>query len=634
MTRLFIVLLIACIGLQAHADEGILSFHSDIEIAADGSMQVDETITVNAEGNRIQRGIYRDFPTDYKDRYGNRVKVAFEPLDVSRDGHPEPWHSERLENGTRVYFGSADVYLDSGEHTYVFRYRTTRQLGFFEDHDELYWNVTGNGWEFTIDQASASVHLPGDLAAGKVKIEGYTGAQGSKARNYTALVDESGVAQIATTRALGSQQGLTLVASFPKGIVQAPDARQKLAWFVTDNRREGVLGAGLLVMLGFLYLQWRRVGRDPQGGVVIPEYDPPQGISPAAARYIRNMGYDDRCFAADLVELGVEGVLRIEKSGTSYSIHKKREPQTSTPESARVLHDELLPGPRKDLLFSQSNHVSIGKARSKHDAHLKASFAKANFSLNTGVGCLAGLFAIAIVVGAILLDKAAVHPLLIIGTVGTFILSSIFSTVLMNWVKALRDGKRSIGLTIGLIVVAGLLVGVMYLLSVASSILFAVLVALLFGVQIPFAQWMKAPTVEGKKLLDRIEGLRLYLGVAEKDDLARAKAPPMDAAEYQRLFPYALALDVEKTWGDKLAEAIGPVAAAAAAAGMSWYSHNHSSQGFDPGSFGSSLSSSLSSAISSSASPPGSSSGGSSGGGGGGGGSSGGGGGGGGGGGW
>jgi len=286
MTRLFIVLLMACIGLQAHADEGILSFHSDIEIAADGSMQVDETITVNAEGNRIQRGIYRDFPTDYKDRYGNRVKVAFEPLDVSRDGHPEPWHSERLENGTRVYFGSADVYLDSGEHTYVFRYRTTRQLGFFEDHDELYWNVTGNGWEFTIDQASASVHLPGDLAAGKVKIEGYTGAQGSKARNYTALVDESGVAQIATTRALGSQQGLTLVASFPKGIVQAPDARQKLAWFVTDNRREGVLGAGLLVMLGFLYLQWRRVGRDPQGGVVIPEYDPPQGISPAAARYL------------------------------------------------------------------------------------------------------------------------------------------------------------------------------------------------------------------------------------------------------------------------------------------------------------------------------------------------------------
>jgi hypothetical protein len=66
MTRFFIVLLIACIGLHAHADEKILSFHSDIQVAADGSMQVSETITVNAEGDRIQRGIYRDFPTDYR----------------------------------------------------------------------------------------------------------------------------------------------------------------------------------------------------------------------------------------------------------------------------------------------------------------------------------------------------------------------------------------------------------------------------------------------------------------------------------------------------------------------------------------------------------------------------------------
>ena len=634
MTRLFIVLLMACIGLQAHADEGILSFHSDIEIAADGSMQVDETITVNAEGNRIQRGIYRDFPTDYKDRYGNRVKVAFEPLDVSRDGHPEPWHSERLENGTRVYFGSADVYLDSGEHTYVFRYRTTRQLGFFEDHDELYWNVTGNGWEFTIDQASASVHLPGDLAAGKVKIEGYTGAQGSKARNYTALVDESGVAQIATTRALGSQQGLTLVASFPKGIVQAPDARQKLAWFVTDNRREGVLGAGLLVMLGFLYLQWRRVGRDPQGGVVIPEYDPPQGISPAAARYVRNMGYDDRCFAADLVELGVEGLLRIEKTEKAYSIREVTGARAQTPDSARVLFDELLSGYRQELQFSQSNHGIIGKARRSHESHLKTNYEKANFSLNTGVGCLAGLWAIAAIVLAFVLDPPEVVPFAIFATVAVFILASIFGTVLLGWMKEIREGKRPIASSIGLIVLGAMLAGAVSVLGLLTSIVCGVLVALMVSVQIPFAQWMKAPTVEGKKLLDRIEGLRLYLGVAEKDDLARAKAPPMDAAEYQRLFPYALALDVEKTWGDKLAEAIGPAAAAAAAAGMSWYSHNHSSQGFDPGSFGSSLSSSLSSAISSSASPPGSSSGGSSGGGGGGGGSSGGGGGGGGGGGW
>lgn len=632
MTRFFIVLLIACIGLQAHADEKILSFHSDIQVAADGSMQVSETITVNAEGDRIQRGIYRDFPTDYADRYGNRVKVAFEPQEVSRDGRPEPWHSERLSNGTRVYFGSADVYLDSGEHTYVFRYRTTRQLGFFEDHDELYWNVTGNGWEFTIDQASASISLPATVLPEQIKLEAYTGLQGGKGRNYESKLDSDGRGQFVTTRALGPAQGLTIVESFPKGVVQPPDSGQKLRWFVEDNRREGVLGTGLLVMLGFLYLQWRRVGRDPQGSVVIPEYDPPAGISPAAARYVRNMGYDDRCFAADLVELGVEGRLRIEKTAKAYSIREVTGARAQTPDSARVLFDELLSGYRQELQFSQSNHGIIGKARSSHESHLKTNYANANFSLNTGVGCLAGLWAIAAIVLAFVLDPPEVVPFAIFATVAVFILASIFGTVLLGWIKDIREGKRPIASSIGLIVLGAMLVGAVFVLGMLTSIVCGVLVALMVSVQIPFAQWMKAPTVEGKKLLDRIEGLRLYLGVAERDELARAKAPPMDAAEYQRLFPYALALDVEKTWGDKLAEAIGPAAAAAAAAGMAWYSHNQSSQGFDPGSFGSSLSSSLSSAISSSASPPGSSSGSS--GGGGGGGSSGGGGGGGGGGGW
>ena len=67
--------LVAC----AQADERILAFRSEITIAADGSMQVAETIRVRAEGDRIRHGIYRDFPTDYRDRYNNRVHVDFEP---------------------------------------------------------------------------------------------------------------------------------------------------------------------------------------------------------------------------------------------------------------------------------------------------------------------------------------------------------------------------------------------------------------------------------------------------------------------------------------------------------------------------------------------------------------------------
>ncbi|MBL0162355.1 MAG: DUF2207 domain-containing protein [Xanthomonadales bacterium] len=627
MNRLIVLLLSLLCCLSVHADERILSFHSDIDIAADATMIVSETIKVRSEGDRIRRGIYRDFPTHYRDRYGNRIDVLFEPVDVTRDGAPEASHSEGLSNGMRVYFGDANVLLDDGEHTYVFRYRTSRQLGFFEDHDELYWNVTGNGWAFTIDQASAVVSLPGNPDAAQIKVEGYTGAQGSKGQDYTASVDENGHAHIATTRQLPPENGLTVVVSFPKGLVAAPDMNQKMAWFAADNRREAVLGIGLIVVLGFLYMQWKRVGVDPKGGVVIPEYDPPPGISPAAARYIRRMEYDDRCFAADMVDLGVCGAVKIIKQGKSdFSIERAGTPGENVPDSARVLYESLL-GTATSLEFKNENHTEIGAARSGHESFLKSTFAKDNFNRNDGIGCLGALISIAAIVGAFLIDRQSANAAVIVPTVLTFFAATAASTLIYKMIVAWQGGRRPIGLSIGALVAAAAVVVVAGFLTMTSSLVFAILVALIAGVQVPFGYWMRAPTVQGRKLLDRIEGLRLYLAVAEADDLGRAKAPPMNLDEYQRLLPYALALDVEKTWGDKLADAIGPAAVAAAAAGMAWY-YGGNGRAFDASSFGSSLGSSLSSAISSSATAPGSSSGG------GGGGSSGGGGGGGGGGGW
>ncbi len=620
-----LVLLATCAG--ARADERILEFSSDIEIAADSTMTVTETIRVRAEGNRIRRGIYRDFPTDYRDRSGNRVNIVFEPIDVLRDGKPEPSHSERRSNGVRVYFGSEDVMLSPGEHTYRLRYRTARQLGYFEDHDELYWNVTGNGWEFVIDRARASVSLPGTVAVEAIRIEGYTGAEGSRDRDYSADVDSRARARIETTQPLGPRQGLTLVVAFPKGIVSVPDRATQLQWFARDNLREVVLLVGLFVLVLFLTVQWRRVGRDPASGVIIPEYDPPPGLSPSATRFIRRMAYDDRCFAADLVELGVRGTLTIEQLGKRYTLTRTGNVDNTIPTSASQLQTDLL-GDRSKLLMSDAEHAVIGAARRNHQKMLNDTYAKPNFRRNGGIGCLGVLLGIATVAVAITIDGVTVNGTTIVMLVLTTILPMSCAGLIHSLLAARRDGTRLLGWAIAVLASAAVSCAVAAVLATMTSVLFAVLVAMIGALQAPFGYWMRAPTVAGRKLLDRIEGLRLYLGVAERDALARAQAPPMSVDEYQRLLPYAMALDVEKTWGDRLAATIGPAAMAAAAGSLAWY-HASSETSFDPGNFGSSLGSSLSTAISSSASPPGSSSGSSSGGG-----SSGGGGGGGGGGGW
>ena len=128
-------------------------------------MSVVETIRVRAEGNNIRRGIYRDFPTTYRDRLRNFVKVDFRPTSVLRNGESEAWHIEQKSNGTRVYMGSANRTLKPGIHEYRLAFTTNRQLGFFDDFDELYFNVIGNGWMFPIDRAVATVTLPFPVAA-------------------------------------------------------------------------------------------------------------------------------------------------------------------------------------------------------------------------------------------------------------------------------------------------------------------------------------------------------------------------------------------------------------------------------------------------------------------------------------
>ena len=156
----FVIALVFSLAAPVGAEERIVNFISDVTVNADASLDVRETITVNAEGNDIRRGILRDFPTAYTDRRGNRTRVGFEVLGVTRDGRSEPYALESIGNGTRIKIGDADVFLSFGQHTYEIAYRTTRQLGFFPEFDELYWNVTGNGWTFAIDQARVIVRLP------------------------------------------------------------------------------------------------------------------------------------------------------------------------------------------------------------------------------------------------------------------------------------------------------------------------------------------------------------------------------------------------------------------------------------------------------------------------------------------
>lgn len=127
----YVISLGLLITASVFADERILDYQADVQVHADGSLIVTEDIRVRSEGENMRRGIYRDFPTRYTDRFGNHYQAGLNVLDVQRNGVAEPFHIEKRSNGVRIYIGSSDRVLSNGIHDYQLRFYTNRQLGFF-----------------------------------------------------------------------------------------------------------------------------------------------------------------------------------------------------------------------------------------------------------------------------------------------------------------------------------------------------------------------------------------------------------------------------------------------------------------------------------------------------------------------
>jgi hypothetical protein len=561
-----LALLLVALALPALAQERVVDFHSDIRIARDGTLTVTERIDLQVEGQQVKRGILRDFPTDYRDRAGGRVTVPFDVVSVRRNDRAEMWNEERLSNGVRIRIGNPSVVLPHGRHVYEITYRTARQLGFFDKHDELYWNVNGNGWTFAMDRIGADVKLPAAVPADQLRLEAYTGPQGARGRDYEAQARDGG-ASFQTTRALGASQGLTIVVMFPKGIVAQPGFLKRLGWWLGDNKG-GAAGIGaLVVLIGFLWRRWHLVGRDPRAGPKFPRYVAPPGLGPAGVRFLDRMQYDTKCMVAGLVGLGARGFLKIREAGDAYLLERTGKEPAEWFAGERSLA-ALVPGkPGMPTTLAKSHNPAVQTVSGMVAQELKALYEEKLFSRNRG-------------------SQGAGVMIAVIG------------------------------------------IGSMVALNAPNAVMIPAAFLMILSLVV-FAKLLPAYSVEGRRLQDGIVGLRQYLSIAEKDDLARLKAPPQTAEEFTKFLPYAVALDVEDAWTRRFTQILG--AAAVAAAAGEFFSSS-SGSGFS----GSGLSNSLgglSDTVSSASTPPGSSSGGS-GGGGGGGGSSGGGGGGGGGSGW
>ena len=602
----------------AAAEERVRDFASNIVIARDGTLDVTETIRVQVDNVAINRGIFREIPTRYDGKRGQRVKVGFTLIETRRDGQVEPNTTETMNNGVRIKIGNPDVTIPVGEHVYSIRYTATRMIGRFDGFDELYWNVTGSGWRFPIDRASATIALPSPAKFGERSV--YTGFQGDKGTAAAVTGDRAGKISFATTAPLAAGQGLTVAVAFPQGVVDAPSSATRAGYFFADWAPPLIALAGLGGLIGFLYAAWARVGRDPRAGTVVPIFAPPDGLSPGAMRYLTKQNFDNRAFAATLVDAAVKGHVRLVENDGGFFGKAERSIERPVTFTAQPLDPveqdaiDALVAPGGTIAMDNDNHATFSAANKGLSAAYATRFEGKAFHRNIGWAFAAvGIWMLGLVLTAII-------TLWVEGVAGSswFLLSPmILLIVILVW-TGLPAMSKWTGFAIhGLLVVIGGLAAAGSLPAVPMALAAGRWVPIaIAAIGLPFAlsafAWIDAPTKDGRAMLDRIAGFKQYLSITERERLDRMQAPEDNLQLFERFLPYAIALEVENRWADRFTDMLAAASAAAATSagtsGFLWYSGS-SSPWTDTGGFVDSIGSSLSSAVSSSSTAPGSSSG-------------------------
>ena len=282
----------------------IENFHSETLVMPDGTIDVTETIQAHFIGGPWH-GLYRTIPVEYVTPQGLNYTLF---LDVKRvtDG---TGRTLKYESSRERHYRKLKIYVpdaDNSTQSISIEYSVSDALRFFEDHDELYWNITGDEWDIPIQSASARIILPEGTT--NIRVNVFTGAYRSRAQNADMDIAGNGV-EVRTRDPLRLHEGLTVAVAFDKGFVQEPTAASRLALFFRSN---WPLGIPLAAFLAMFYLWWTR-GRDPHLRPISAQYEPPNQLTPGEVGTLVDNSADMRDITASIVDMAVRGYIAIEE---------------------------------------------------------------------------------------------------------------------------------------------------------------------------------------------------------------------------------------------------------------------------------------------------------------------------------
>ena len=452
--------------------------------------------------NDQNHGILRSLPDRYK-----KHSLQLHINSVSSDtGAPAKYTTYSSNDNTVLKIGDANQTV-TGPQEYTIDYTLRNVITFYPDHDELYWDVNGDQWQQPFESVRVAVRLPSDAKQSRQPVC-YVGSYGSTSQNCTIAVNGTTIAAAAS--GLENAQTLSYVVGFDKNYFKPSTWQDTVSEYISYADIVKFLVPLLAVGGSSLFLYYKS-GRDAKGtGIIVPQYDAPDGMSPLEVGTLVDFKVDNRDITATIIDLAVRGYLKIiesdkkhliGKDSIEYSLQLNNADFSSLNAYEQLLMTALFPVPAigqvvdinalKNKLFTTASTL-----RAQVEANLTTNgYFKTN-PIKTGVS-------ISIVMG--------------VAFFGLFLFKNI----------------------VGLAFALGIILGTVIAAIVAAN--------------------MAARTAKGVAANEHALGLKLFLNVTEKERLAKLQAPnaqyatasgePVKTVElFEKLLPYAMVLSVEKQW--------------------------------------------------------------------------------------
>jgi uncharacterized membrane protein len=491
-----LAVLLAALAAPASARQlKIQKFSAEIFVQPDAALDVTETIEANFIG--AWNGLYRTIPVEYVTPQGFNYTL-FVKLESATDA---AGHALKVESSRERHYLKWKIYLNDANNavrTITLHYRVSNALKFFEDHDELYWNVTGDEWDVPIENASAEILLPAGVSG--TRATAFTGAYGSRAQNAEIVTSDNSV-KVTMLRPLGFHEGLTVVIGWDKGFVKEPGTSELIDQFLASN---WPIFFPVPVFL-FMFWLWYTRGRDPRVGPVAVQYAPPPGMTPAEAGTLVDDDAGMRDITATIVDLAVRGYLAIEEKETDhmlgllknkeYVFHMKKQPAAWTELKAHelvLLAGIFANGGQSDVELSSLQNRFYSNLPSIKNGIFDALMERGYFQHRPDY-VRGGFVGGGVVLGALL-----------------FVIGISLSQ---------KMGMALPPFLIAAFVSAAIIIG--------------------------FGWFMPARTAEGAKALAGVLGFEDFLTHVEADRMDRIAQTP---ETFEKFLPYAMALGVEKKW--------------------------------------------------------------------------------------